>query len=234
MDAIAIDEDRFLETKNQNEVVIKQAEAAVVDLEAATRVKRFGPEGDDLLKQVLHHGNEVQRALDWIENSFLGPLVESAHKTWKGLCVRRKLMTDPLEAKKNRAALAAGAYRRARENDRMEQEAKIRRELERQEEEKRLAEAAELEKIGRKEEAMAVIEQPIIAPAVTLPAAPKVDNTSYRVNWRYRITNPKLIPAEYWIVNESMIGAEVRNKKDKTNIPGIEVFPEEKAGFSSR
>lgn len=58
------------------------------------------------------------------------------------------------------------------------------------------------------------------------PNIPKVPGTRNVTNWRYRILDVNAIPEEYWMLNEQKLREEVRREKEKTNIPGIEVYPE--------
>lgn len=63
-------------------------------------------------------------------------------------------------------------------------------------------------------------------PPPTIPAVPKLSGTTFRTNWKFRIIDESLIPAEYWVVDEVLLGVAVRTTKDKTWIPGIEVYSE--------
>jgi hypothetical protein len=48
--------------------------------------------------------------------------------------------------------------------------------------------------------------------------------TSARTNWKFRITDPDLIPRQWLVPDEREIGAYVRMHKDKAVIPGIEIY----------
>jgi len=45
----------------------------------------------------------------------------------------------------------------------------------------------------------------------------------WRDSWAWEVVNETAVPSEYWILDEKTIAAEVRDKKDKCNIPGIKV-----------
>jgi hypothetical protein len=47
---------------------------------------------------------------------------------------------------------------------------------------------------------------------------------SLRAKWEFRVTDITKVPAKYLMINESLVKAEVKALKDKTDIPGIEVF----------
>lgn len=70
------------------------------------------------------------------------------------------------------------------------------------------------------------ITAPSAPPPPVLPSLPKLAGTAFRTNWKFRIVNESLIPSEYWIVDETKIGSVVRAMKEKSNIPGIEVYSE--------
>lgn len=54
----------------------------------------------------------------------------------------------------------------------------------------------------------------------------KVKGLQMRESWTYRVVDLKLIPEEYWkrIVDHEKILAIVKEKKETTNIPGIEPY----------
>jgi len=119
------------------------------------------------------------------------------------------------------------AWNREQERLRQEEENRLREEARKQEEERRLQEAILAEQHGQKEEAEAIMETPVqVAPVVVPKSVPKVSGMSIRENWKFRITNEKLIPREYLKVDEVKIGQVVRALKSATNIPGIEVYNE--------
>lgn len=229
-----LNEGKLVEIQATNTALMVEAENAVMSLEKVTKEKKFGPDSDKLLEAVSHHGQEVSRRLDWWLKEFIGPVVNGAYTHWKELCKRRDLIGEPLQQKKDRAALAAGAYKRARDEFQRAEEERITRERLKAEEDERLKKAQELQDSGRTEEADEVLEEPIIVAPAVLPNAPQVKGTSYRQNWKYRIDDANKIPREYLMPDTTKIGMQVRTTKEKTKIPGVTVYAEEKAGFSSR
>lgn len=170
-------------------------------------------------------------------------IVEAAHKAHKTAVAKRKEFTDPLQQAESVIKRRIGDYQMAEERKRRELEDKLRREAEEAarieterlraaEETRRLEEAMALEASGDKVaadeilEAPVVVEQVIAAPVIVAPTAPKLEGVSGRTTWRYRIINAALIPREYLMPNETMIGGTVRAQKDKTKIPGVEVYPD--------
>jgi hypothetical protein len=119
------------------------------------------------------------------------------------------------------------AWNREQERLRQEEENRLREEARKQEEERRLQEAILAEQAGQKEEAEAIMDTPVqVAPVVVPKSVPKVAGMSIRENWKFKITNERLIPREYLKVDEVKIGQVVRALKSATNIPGVEVYNE--------
>lgn len=90
-----------------------------------------------------------------------------------------------------------------------------------------------LESQGEVERAAQVRQNPIpVMPARVLPVVlqkdvPRIDGVSSRKNWTFRIIDESQLPREYLMPNESAIRQVVRALKDKSNIPGVEVYWEE-------
>lgn len=229
---IELDETKVLEIQQTNLQLMTKADRAIADLEAATAKKDFSPIGESLLAEVEFHGKELTRAINWWEKDFIGPVVTTAYDLWKMLCARRAAIGEPLEEKKRRAARAVGAYRAAHEQDRYEREERERKRLEKIEEDKRLAEAVELEKNGKKDEAQELVDTPVFTPPVTFAAPAKTKGVGERGNWRFEITNAALVPDQFWMINESALGAQVRIYKGKVEIPGVRAWFEPSASFS--
>jgi len=118
-------------------------------------------------------------------------------------------------------------WNREQERIRKAEEERLRKIAEDEEKERKLQEAVAAEQSGNKEEAEAIINEPVYIPPVVVPkTVPKVEGMSIRENWKFRITNEKLIPREYLKVDEVKIGQVVRAMKSAANIPGIEIYNE--------
>lgn len=78
-----------------------------------------------------------------------------------------------------------------------------------------------------KQEAEAIISQPVYVPPVVLAKeTPKVQGLSFRTITKFRIDNEALIPRQYLEPNMVKIGGVVRALKQAANIPGITVYEE--------
>lgn len=155
------------------------------------------------------------------------PLIDQAHRLHKDAIAKRDEFDKPLEAAEKTVKSALAEYDRIQDQRRREEETRLREEARRQEEERRLAQAAELEAMGRNDLADQILDVPInaCAPPIPVPAREKGDPV-FRTVWKYRITNPDLVPREYLIPDPVKIGGVVRALKDATNIPGVEAYAE--------
>lgn len=149
----------------------------------------------------------------------------AAYMAWNDLI---KELKAPLLAREAFDKKEMAAWDAEQERIRREEERRLQEEARKREEEARLQAAIEAEQQGEKEEAEAIInEPPAYVPPVVLPkSTPKVQGISYRDNWTFRITDPNKIPREYMVPNETAIRKVVSALKDKSNIPGIEVYNE--------
>ena len=91
-------------------------------------------------------------------------------------------------------------------------------------EEIRIQEAQELEEQGRKEEAEAVIEQPISVAPIPISKPVQTTGVSTRDNWKMRMISPDLVPREYCIPNITLLNQEARMWKGKKKIAGVEFY----------
>ena len=108
---------------------------------------------------------------------------------------------------------------RKAEQERLQLEAKKKAE----DEAIRAAEAAEA--AGKADVAEAIIEAPPKPPAVTLPkGTPAIEGFRTQTRWDFEITDEKLIPRQYLVVDHVGIRKVVMAMKDDTNIPGIRAF----------
>lgn len=84
------------------------------------------------------------------------------------------------------------------------------------------AEAAKLREAQERRQAAEMAPPPVVYSA---PSASKMVNVTNRTDWDYLIEDESKLPREYLIPNEKMIKGTVKAQKDKTNIPGVRVFP---------
>ena len=166
---------------------------------------------------------------------------------YKELDDLRKSLTKPLDESKKRImeffkkpldylSMAESSIKRALLKWQQEQD-KIRRaeekrllEAQKKEAERlqRLAEAAKArgaeEKAEEFKERIAEVQSviPVVAPKVE-----KVSGIQTKTIWKYRILDVNIIPREYLIPNEKMLGELARTTKGSVEITGIKFYPEE-------
>ena len=166
-----------------------------------------------------------------IESTF-DPIISKAYAAHKEACNQKSRYLNPLVEQQRKVDSLILAWNREQERIRRQKEEELAAQVRRDQEAQALREAEELERQGEPELANVVLENQIAAPAPVVSiasAVPKVDGLSKRVNWRWRVKNVDLIPRQYMQPNEIAIGGVVRSLKDKTVIPGIEVYSEDSA-----
>lgn len=176
----------------------------------------------------LAHAGDFLRQIKTVRNNIaetFDPVIEQAHKAHKTAIAAKKKFDDPLAEAEKVVKCKMGRYADDQERKRREEEARIRAEQAKLEEERRLQEAIELEKQGEKEQAEEVLAAPAPAPVVVLPSAtPKIAGVTMKTVVNFRVIDPAKIPDEYWVLDESKIGGVVRALGMQANIPGVEVY----------
>jgi hypothetical protein len=117
----------------------------------------------------------------WAET--IKPAVKAAHEAHKRIKDVETLIDAPLAKAENEYLKPALAkFEMAEESRRREDQERINRDLRKQDEDRRLELAAELEKSGKKAEAAAVIDAPP-APEVVIPKTTEMKGISYRTRY---------------------------------------------------
>jgi hypothetical protein len=174
----------------------------------------------------------------------LGPVREANHKAWKLTVATMKRLDDPLEAAESHVKRGMERYK-LEERRRLEEEerkASIERErIRREEEDKRLAEAAEMETAGLGAEAEAYLSEPVapVAPLEAMAPAPaKAAGVGASYSWDFREIDPRKAKPEFQVVtlDSAKIRALVRSfgprAVEMIGEGSIEVF--ERATISAR
>jgi len=213
---------------------------------------------DEHRDAAMTFGVRVKRMRELVADLFDDPVAQ-AHKLHKSLCSRRKTLDDPLDEAERAVKRGIGGYEQRKRDEieairRKEMEEARRQaelaEIERQKaiddarksaEDARLKQAEELEAQGKHDLANRVMEAPVMVQApppvqVHEPVAvtPKYEppvGASVRKTWKYRIVDPNMIPREYLVPNETLIGGIARTMKEKASIPGIEFYSEASASL---
>lgn len=210
---------------------IQKTNQKIEDLQIKT--KEEFDNSQKLLKEV--------KDLEKMNNSLFDPGINAQKKALKILKETKDQFAIPLKKAKESIQKKQKQYyfeqeeirlaeeRRLREKKRKAEEARKLEELERieAEKEKLKAAGADEEILKAKEEEMAkTFDEEISVPQVEIRPIVQVDKRSFRKIYKYRIVNESLIPDKYKSPDDKKIMAVVRQDKENTNIPGIEVYYE--------
>ena len=191
------------------------------ELEQAGEIVRILKDLQDEVNKVflpiVKKAHEAHKAAKAAQNGYLQPLqeAEAALRTKINLFLREQ------EVKR----IAASLERAAAEAN-LKQQPAVQRNLAKEwfEEGRRIA-IEDNKAIARAFSADAIA--PPRLPDV--PAPPKAEGMATTQDWKWKIVDVSLIPAEFWILDDSKITDEVRHSKGETQIPGIEVYSEARA-----
>jgi len=205
-----------------------RAEAAVVVDDAS-----YGFAAE-LLKNVKALRNQIA--------DFCKPEIARWHDGHKASLKRMAELEAPLTIAEATIKKSLTTYATAQDAKRKAEEARLAALAREEEEARRLVEAAALEAEGVKtgdqemvQTAQDIMAAPVVAPVITLPkATPTVAGVSMREAWRYRITDPALVPRSYLVIDDAKLGAVVRALKEMTDIPGVVAYSEKVASASGR
>lgn len=152
---------------------------------------------------------------------------------------------DPLTRVKSQLSLAIGTYDQALEQARRAEEARIQRELQAKAEAdakeaadaQAIEDAMALEAAGDTKGAEAVLNNPVPVPVYVPPVilqreTVKTAGVATQQTWKFRITDAELIPREYLVPDEKLIGQLARAMKEKAKIPGVQFYAEGGARFT--
>jgi hypothetical protein len=181
----------------------------------------------------------AKRAEEWF-----APMKKAAAAAHKEICNKENEVLQPLETAKRYLSAQIGTFDQQQEKARQAEERRLQEgarlqaaaEAKQKAEEIAIADAIVLEAQGDTKGAEAVLANPVpqevYVPPVVIPrSVPKAAGVSSTQTWTFRITNVDQIPREYMIPDEKAIRAVVKAMKNKTNIAGIEVYPEGAARF---
>jgi hypothetical protein len=164
-------------------------------------------------------------------NRDLTPQIEMLHKLHKQACdLRTKLLLPYDQAESIIEAIMRPFVRKKAEAADAERRQKQQEETEKAERARQMA-LLEAE-LNEATEEVAILEQmPALVPTVKAePITAKVEGAEIRRPWKWEVADPLKIPDEYFVLDSKRIDREVREQKDKFNVPGVRVFQD--VGFS--
>lgn len=195
---------------------------------ALVKAKSLVVQSSTSYQEAMRFGNEINRRIVQIKE-FSAIDKDAAYKTWKDFCEKEKKALTPFLAAKDLIDSVCAAYRRS-EKERAEKEAAEARAMAmKAAEEERLRIAEQMEKASKPEQALKILDAPIIPKVYAIPMAaiPITEGASFRENWKARIVDESLIPREFLIPDEKKINQIVKAMKSATRIPGVEAYAEE-------
>jgi len=155
------------------------------------------------------------------------PRIQQAHQVHKSLIDFKKEIVSPLVKAEDELLKPAILKWERSESDRIrvEQE-RMNREMKKQEEARRIELAAEMEKSGKKEEAAALIEEPIYTPEVIIAQPESPAGIQSRTLYSAEVVDLKLLckavaegtaPTEYVAANMTVLNSLARNLKESVS-----------------
>ena len=168
-----------------------------------------------------------KKVLDFFEEP-----AKQANSVHKFITNLRSMLVLPYTQAENVIKQRRQAWRTVKEQERQEKERQEREKAKTENEARALEEAKELEAMGEHEAATTVIERAVNAPpppVIVQSVVPKQPGLSVKKVWKYRFKNLDLVKDEFWVPDESKIGAIVSKlgPDAATIVGGIEVYPDE-------
>ncbi len=209
----------MIETTNITPEVASKQALSVYDQAKAIKVidNPSMSAADDLIKSIRLVRKEIGLAFD--------PIIAKAHAAHKEAKAQKDRAELPLIQAEEFLKPQIKKYLADQETIRLLEENRLRLEAQKAEEERRIAEAAQLEAEGHQSEAEAILDTPapIVMPTVE-KTTPKADMRLYRKVWKFRIINSSMIPFEYMTPDLIKIGGIVWALKGNCKISGVEVY----------
>ena len=167
----------------------------------------------------------VRRILKLIDGTF-DTSIAAANTAHKTMIAAKKAHAAPLQVIASKVNQRMCAWDAEQERVRLVEQMRLQNIARAEEEDRRLADAIQLDAEGKHEAAMELFEEPIPAPMVVMPrTVPKVAGVSRpKETWKYEVTDLGKIPREYMMIDTVKIGQVVRGMKSTTNIPGIRAY----------
>lgn len=214
-----------VETQSAGQPVNVFASRASSVLEYARTVVITNDEDDAAAADFLRKCKLLASEFD----TFIRPVVESAHASWKRAKETENSVMAPIKEAQQIVSRTMGAYRAQIEADRQAAIALERARLKSEQNAAVADFADQLAAQGREDEARAVIaaKPEILEQDIKVAdARPVTKGTATRTTWKFEITDESLLPRGYLTPDVKAIGAYVRARGLEAKIPGVRVFPE--------
>lgn len=148
-----------------------------------------------------------------------------AYATWKQICADEATEIAKLEPAIKYLNSEMVKWNLEQERIRKIQEEYLRAAALKREEEDRLDAALRAEEQGDREEAEAILEEPVfVPPPIVESSTPRIAGLAMKDNWDFEVVNELIIPRNYLKIDEIKIRGVARAMKNATNIPGIKAI----------
>jgi hypothetical protein len=184
-------------------------------------------------EQAVEFGKGVSAFIKKVE-AFFKPLKATAKAAHKALCDKEnEILAVPTRANEiaQRAANSWKAEQKRKDDEaRMVEQARLQKEAEAAQ--KKLL--REIAKTGNKEALEQAKNIPLEVPqAEILPGFQKVAGTRNRTEWHFEVSDQKLVPDQFWMIDEKAVREYVKAMREKAlpgggfEIPGVKVWSTE-------
>ena len=176
---------------------------------------------DDFLIMVKDHKTQVNEAFD--------PIIQKAHESHVEALKQKKKFWEPLDNAEKTLKIKMKVYQDEQTQLHEAELSRLKREAEKEQEERMLAKAIKLEEQGMTPEtvtAMLNFKQPVVVDTSAVPEVPQFDKRVFKKSWKFKIINPNLIPRQYLCPDLTKIGQYVRTMKVDAKIEGVEIWEE--------
>jgi hypothetical protein len=191
-------------------------------------------------RELVALASEMKRRRD-----FFAPMKDAAFKTHREICARETEALKPLQEAERMLTTGITSYRQAEEQRRRDEQYRLdnaQRLVAQAEADKRSKEIAEErarahEARGNQEAAAQVRANPApvmpayVPPAVVQKDVPEVQGLSFAADFDFEIEDETQVPLshEFYTLDPKKIRAKVKQMKQHCKIPGVRVFPIERA-----
>lgn len=189
------------------EHVLATAEAVFIHDESSARV------ADGVALAIDKEIKKIHEVLD--------PFVTTAHQAHKDALKHRNRYLDPRDQAKRIVAGKIGGYQQEVQRKHREEQDRLAAIARKHAEEEQLRRAEQLEAEGRKAEAEAVIQAPVVAPVIAIPPPTTSTAVSMREYWHAEVVDEDKLPVHWMVPNQQALDAHARTTKGSVPIPGV-------------
>lgn len=168
--------------------------------------------------------------------NYFKPIKETAHKTWKQICDKENTELEKLKEGINHLSIEMANWNVEQEKIRKAEEERLHQEALKREEEERLQAAIQADTEGNKEEAQAILNEPVFVPPPIVPkSVPKQEGLAMRETWTFRVVDVKAlvkavadgsVPLMAVMPNTTFLGQQARALKGTAKYNGVEFYSE--------